>query len=94
MDGEADEQKLETAADAEIVWLHRDGGPVGQRQGRARRFLSVFGRARHQVGWVTAQWRNAHVAHEAQAFARNGTNQLLVAAAVAHSLSCGVDAAR
>ena len=30
VDGAADEQKLETAADIEVVWLHRDGGPLGQ----------------------------------------------------------------
>ena len=73
---------------------HRDGGPVGQGQGRARRFLSVFVRAGQQVGWVCAQWRHAHVAHEAQAFARYRSDQFLVAAAIAHSLACGIDAAR
>jgi NADPH-dependent ferric siderophore reductase len=35
VDGEADEQKIETAADAEIVWLHRDGAPVGSGLVRA-----------------------------------------------------------
>ncbi|MFE2432588.1 siderophore-interacting protein [Streptomyces sp. NPDC059373] len=35
VDGPADEQKPETAAEAEIVWLHRDGAPVGQKLVRA-----------------------------------------------------------
>ncbi|MDX6348770.1 MAG: hypothetical protein QOF84_3560 [Streptomyces sp.] len=35
VDSPADEQKVETAAGAEIVWLHRDGAPVGQKLVRA-----------------------------------------------------------
>jgi NADPH-dependent ferric siderophore reductase len=36
----AEEQKLETSADAEITWLHRDGRPVGEALVAAVRALS------------------------------------------------------
>ncbi|REE96428.1 siderophore-interacting protein [Thermomonospora umbrina] len=37
--GPAEEQELPTPGDAEIVWLHRDGGPVGEALVRAVRGL-------------------------------------------------------
>ncbi|MGW4944213.1 siderophore-interacting protein [Actinoplanes sp. NPDC004185] len=38
--GAAEEQKLETPADAEITWLHRDGRPVGEALVEAVRGLT------------------------------------------------------
>ncbi|MGI8333254.1 siderophore-interacting protein [Actinomadura scrupuli] len=39
VEGAADEQPLDTPADAEIVWLHRDGAPVGEALVKAVREL-------------------------------------------------------
>src|SRR6185436_12661717 len=43
---------------------------------------------------ISAQRTDPHVAHETKAFTRYRSDQLLVAATVAHCLACGVDAAR
>jgi NADPH-dependent ferric siderophore reductase len=39
VDGAAEEQPLDTPADAEVVWLHRDGSPVGEALVKAVRDL-------------------------------------------------------
>jgi hypothetical protein len=64
---------------------HRNRGPVRQRQGRPRRFLGFSGR---RIAGM-----HVDVADEAKAPARDGSDHLLVSAAVADGLSGGVDAA-
>ena len=71
---------------------HGDGGPVGQRQGRAR-CSRLRPAGRRQVPARRRSTLRAHVADEAQALARDGADQLLVLAAVADRLARGVDAA-
>ena len=71
---------------------HGDGGPVGQRQGRARLLVDFIRRSAGGCRFVGIRLR-AHGADEAQALARDGADQLLLLAAVADRLSRGVDAA-
>ena len=67
---------------------HRDGRPVGQRR---RRFAGLIERRCHPPA-VTV--RRANFADKTKTFARDGTDQVLIIAAVADRFASGVYAAR
>ena len=72
---------------------HGDGGPVGQRQRRARLLVDVVRRRAGRRRRLGAVLLRAHRADEAKALARDGADQPLVFAAVADRLARGIDAA-